>query len=241
MKRFVFAFIFMFLSGCATVPPAQYNYDSSRAYSKAYDEVWQSIVDYFAKRNTPIKTIEKASGIIATEDLNVPFQYKSGTIKSSYCDCGTPGGLNTYKQLLGRYNVFVKKVSDSETSVQVNTNYRASIWFGNNFLGWVNCASTGDLESSLHSHIEHQMKIAKGGIGVQIKDGTIISFLENSPAKEAGLMINDKIVEVNNIPVKSLGELISLLRGEPNTEVNLTVIRDDRKLNFIIKRQMLNF
>lgn len=238
MKRFMIAVIFVFLSGCATVPPAKYNFDLHRDYSKTYDEVWSSIIEYFANTNTPIKTVEKVSGIIVSDDMKIPFQPTVGTIQSIYCDCGTPGGFFYYKELLGNYNVFVKKVTDNETSVQINTNYKTQLWLTNNFQGWTNCPSTGLLESGLYAYLEQQLKIAKGGIGVGFKNNVIIAVFENSPAKAAGLMVNDKIVAINNTPIKSQAEILFLLRGEENSEVNLTILREDNQLNFTIHRYL---
>ncbi len=70
-----------------------------------------------------------------------------------------------------------------------------------------------------------------GGIGIEIgvRDDfpTVIAPMEDTPAFEAGLMPNDKIIKIGSEATRdmSLGAVIKRLRGEPGTEVTITIQR----------------
>lgn len=71
-----------------------------------------------------------------------------------------------------------------------------------------------------------------GGLGIEIamRDGvlTVITPLEDTPAWSAGIQPNDKIVEIEGGLTKdmSLSEAVKLLRGDPGTEVRITILRE---------------
>lgn len=74
-----------------------------------------------------------------------------------------------------------------------------------------------------------------GGVGIQIgiKDGmlTVIAPIEGTPAYMAGIKAGDKIIKINNEFTKdmSLHEAVSKMRGEPNTPVTITILREGWK------------
>lgn len=83
-----------------------------------------------------------------------------------------------------------------------------------------------------------------GGIGLEVgvRDGrlTAISPLSGTPAKRAGLLPGDTIIEVEGKATSqmSVGEAVSLIRGEIGTTVHLKVLRgkDEKPLSFAIVR-----
>ena len=70
-----------------------------------------------------------------------------------------------------------------------------------------------------------------GGIGAMMKkagDKALITEpYENSPAAKAGLKAGDKVIEIDgqNIADKTLDDLSEILKGQPNTEVELLIER----------------
>ena len=70
-----------------------------------------------------------------------------------------------------------------------------------------------------------------GGIGIQIgkRDGllTIISPMENSPAKKAGILAGDKIIKINDQSAyeMSMDDAAKIIRGKKGTEVTLSIDR----------------
>lgn len=67
---------------------------------------------------------------------------------------------------------------------------------------------------------------------------TIISPIQDSPAEKAGLLPGDKIIKVNgkDYKAKDLNEVSSIIKGEPGTEVELTILRDGKTFDIKVKR-----
>ena len=76
------------------------------------------------------------------------------------------------------------------------------------------------------------------GVGIEItqEDGLIkiVSPIEGSPADRAGLKTGDLITKIDSTAVKSLSlnEAVKRMRGEPNTKVDLTILRKDESRSF---------
>ncbi|WP_312306450.1 S41 family peptidase [Pulveribacter sp.] len=76
------------------------------------------------------------------------------------------------------------------------------------------------------------------GVGIEItqEDGLIrvVSPIEGSPAFRAGLKTNDLITKIDDTAVKglSLSDAVKRMRGEPNTQVTLTILRRDESRSF---------
>lgn len=70
-----------------------------------------------------------------------------------------------------------------------------------------------------------------GGLGMEVgmEDGfvKVVAPIDDTPAQRAGIESGDLIIKIDNKPVKglSLNEAIELMRGEVNTQVEITVVR----------------
>jgi carboxyl-terminal processing protease len=86
-----------------------------------------------------------------------------------------------------------------------------------------------------------------GGIGVEVDFSgdtvVVIAPIEGSPAHRAGIRPGDRIVAIDNVSIrgKSPDALIRQMRGEPGTEVLLTVRREkaDKLKYFKLKREVI--
>lgn len=86
-----------------------------------------------------------------------------------------------------------------------------------------------------------------GGLGVEIgiRDGvlTVISPIDGTPAEKAGVKGGDKIVKINGGLTRGikLNEAVKKLRGQPGTNVTLSVWREgtDKLLEFVITRSII--
>ncbi len=82
------------------------------------------------------------------------------------------------------------------------------------------------------------------GVGIQIAldEETdyirVISPIEDSPAFEAGIISQDLITAINGQSTKGmdLNEAVNLIRGEPDTQVTLTIQRGEKELDYEITR-----
>lgn len=92
-------------------------------------------------------------------------------------------------------------------------------------------------------NITIQFLSPRGIIGVTFErtnDGNVIitNIEENMPAEKAGLMDNDRVITVNGINVekKSPNYVSSKVKGTPNTNVTITIKRNDELYTYTITR-----
>lgn len=84
------------------------------------------------------------------------------------------------------------------------------------------------------------------GIGVEmgLRDGyvKVLRVLPDNPALRAGIMIGDIFYKVNGEEVYtwSTSEIAEVLRGEPGTEVTVTMARDGKEIEFKMNREEIN-
>ncbi|MDD3150680.1 MAG: S41 family peptidase, partial [Candidatus Gastranaerophilales bacterium] len=84
------------------------------------------------------------------------------------------------------------------------------------------------------------------GIGVNIakikEDIVIVHVIEDTPAQKVRLKNGDIITQVNGINIKgfSLRKVADLVRGNAGSTVNLTVLRNKKKLSIPITREEIN-
>jgi len=70
-----------------------------------------------------------------------------------------------------------------------------------------------------------------GGLGIiiQPRDGfvTVVTPIEDTPGFQAGILSGDRIIKIDgkNSEKMSTGDAVKLLRGEPDTEISITIFR----------------
>lgn len=105
-------------------PAKPSNVDNQVIVNAGVDEVWTKCVAYFVKRNYPIKTIDKVSGIIFTEEMSYE-KLKAFTESTppftSTLDCGgiPPGTENVVAMTPPTIvlHVIVEKIDNNRTKV----------------------------------------------------------------------------------------------------------------------------
>ena len=84
------------------------------------------------------------------------------------------------------------------------------------------------------------------GIGVVIQGGeeynTVIEVYEDSPAKKAGMHVDDVIIKVDGKDVKGMSgsDLAKIIRGKKGTKVVVTVKRGEEEVSLDIKRDVVD-
>ncbi len=87
-----------------------------------------------------------------------------------------------------------------------------------------------------------------GGLGIEVgmEHGfvKVISPIDDTPAQRAGVKAGDLIIRLDDKPVKGmdLSEAVKIMRGEPGTEITLTLMRakEDKPLKLTIKRDIIS-
>ena len=85
------------------------------------------------------------------------------------------------------------------------------------------------------------------GVGITIaKDEeteqiVVISPIEDTPAFEAGVLAKDVIVKIDGQSTEGMevNDAVQLIRGKPGTEVTLTILRDEREVDYPIVRKRI--
>ena len=86
-----------------------------------------------------------------------------------------------------------------------------------------------------------------GGLGIEVgmEDGfvKVIAPIEDTPAYRAGLKPGDLIIKLDETNVKgmTLNDAVKKMRGKPNSEVKLTILRKDeaQPLEFTLRRDVI--
>jgi len=87
------------------------------------------------------------------------------------------------------------------------------------------------LDADDYQQLQNDTEGQFGGLGlvVSMKDGyvTVVTPMEDTPGSRAGIMIGDRVVKVNGQSVDKipLDGVVNMLRGEPNTQVTMTIQR----------------
>ncbi len=91
------------------------------------------------------------------------------------------------------------------------------------------------LDSDAYKELQVGTSGKFGGLGIEVgmEDGfvKVITPIDDTPAAQAGVEAGDLIIRLDDTPVKglSLGEAVKIMRGDPGTDIVLTIVRKDEK------------
>ncbi len=154
IKLIAFFILCCWLISCTTyIAPVSRQIQNSFTFDKPFEIVWQSVIEVFAKLNLSIMNMEKASGLITTDWIS----FGSRDNITGYCSCGKLINEENKNVLVGdrrgRFNVYVKKVSDSSCELMVNAVFELA-----NINGPLHCESTGKLEAEIYKGVSAIIK-----------------------------------------------------------------------------------
>lgn len=147
-----------FLAGCATYPPPKGEIPDTRTYNNSDDKVWEAALETLAEQNIGVISAGKRSGEIVAEDRTVALrQFEPGRYDSKYCYCGSPPRYHDMRELVGEYRISVTPSSMDRTSVRIDVTYKAAIYSGERFTGWLPCPSKGIFEPFFLEELENRL------------------------------------------------------------------------------------
>lgn len=143
MRRF-FA-LALSLAACATAP-MPHEVQRSETINADAETTWTALISLFGERGWPIATIDKGSGLIATDWLKMP---------DGYADCGS-APLAHIVGTKGRFNIIARAVDDG-TRITVNAKFQQVRTLGDH-AGIVDCTSTGSVEAQIQGWVEERAR-----------------------------------------------------------------------------------
>ena len=131
-------------ASCAT-PPQIHEFQKTWTVPSSFDKTWSATVQLFAEHGWPIDTLEKDSGIIVSDWIQL-----NGSESAAFVDSGN-AGLAYVRSREAKFNVFIQN-EGANPSLTVNTNFREQ-WTFDQQVWYQECTSLGVLEARLHEEI----------------------------------------------------------------------------------------
>ena len=103
------------------------------------------------------------------------------------------------------------------------------------------------LDSKVFEELQINTSGEFGGLGIEVQMDNgfvrVVTPIDETPASRAGLKAGDLIMKLDDKPVKglSLDDAINLMRGEPGSDIILTVLREgeEQPLEFTLTRDII--
>jgi len=103
------------------------------------------------------------------------------------------------------------------------------------------------LDTAQYQDLQASTSGAFGGLGIEVgqEDGfvKVVAPIDDTPAAAAGIKAGDLILRLDNRPVKgmTLNEAVKLMRGEPGSDIVLTILREgeDEPFNITLTRAVV--
>lgn len=149
MRNSICTCILVLVWGCASYQPAvPTNFEREASIDRPFDEVWNKAVDFFANNDIPLKTVQKDSGLIATE-YGVALGVTS-------LDCGKAPLGSFLTDPTANVNVLVREANGAQVRVNVFGSATLAVQNMNGSMSpirKVRCESTGEIEAALIQYL----------------------------------------------------------------------------------------
>ncbi len=139
------------------------------------------------------------------------------------------------EQIMNSEWYFGKDIEDLETKVQDNGFYGMTSFEVDPHTTYMSAEEMSQYTTNLSGTYV--------GIGVQYYEFESGSFIiqrvfENSPAQKVGLEAGDIMIAVSGISIvgEDIKEISSMVMGNEGTEVTITILRDNKEMDFTMKR-----
>ena len=149
------------LAACTPTPPAPPAVRNGTTVQASFGKTWESVIDVFGERNISIKTLDRASGLIAAEPMTV------GTKDETLADCGKDWAGTVMYPTNATWNVLVRGDSTRST-IKANVRFirvGSARGFGNTNQVTEDCSTRGAWETAFEAQIKEraEKKAVTGG------------------------------------------------------------------------------
>ena len=159
--------------------------------------------------------VAKRAGMKVTEFF-IGFGPKIWSFRKGETEYGIKGiPAGAYVRVIGMNNLDPVEIQDEKRT------YRNAKFHQRFFL-----ASAGSIMHFLIALILLYAVLVGNGIKVDDSEWSVKEVLKNGPAEQMGVEEGDKIISVNQNPVGSWPEFVSLIAGSPNEFISLEILRD---------------
>ena len=136
--------------------------------------------------------------------------------------------LEAYSNITNNYYEDVDKNKLVENAIDSMLNY-----LGDSYTTYLDPSTSESLEERLSGTYE--------GIGIEIKNRTIVRVLDDTPAKRAGLEANDEIIAINGIDVinYTASALSVLIKNSEGEKIEIKVLRGEEEKTFYAEKETL--
>jgi len=207
LNIFILSFLIVSCGAPVLVKPVEPVFvEKERTIKKSFDIVWQDAVEWFATHNTPIKNLDKSSGLISTEYTDA----------AQYMNCGsgdyTFSGKVETSNHIGNFNVIIKKKNQKSTKVNINVfftctvdQYRYENLLSTNYVlvssTKANCSSTGVLEKEILDFLSKKESKGTAGYVQALPKSELIGNINSLNASKREIVVSTK-------RVLKIGELV---------------------------------
>lgn len=167
MKGIIFVFAVVFLiSGCATYAE-NYRKETQRNQKQEteivdtftvqapYGRTWKALVTTFAKKQYPIKMMDKESGVLTTEEILFEDNFPSFFADKEIQRISVRPSIFMAVWKAGKYQI---SVFLTEKGNQTELTLKCTIGAFNNINGWKQCESKGVIEKEVYDAVVTQLK-----------------------------------------------------------------------------------
>lgn len=131
--------VFGALAGCATPPDTEVIIDS-QVYDKSQAEVWSKLESFFASSSIPVKSSDKAAGVLQAE--------RHLERSSIYADCGSNEFASAGKSTLW-VKISLETLRGNKTRATVEVTFKAFRNYAGIAKKEIQCVSNGTLEAEI--------------------------------------------------------------------------------------------
>ena len=143
--------------------------------------------------------------------------------------------VSTYNDIVDSYYTEVNQDELLEAGINGMINYLGDPYAA--YMGKENAENFNDDVEGIYHGIGVELKYDE-----KTKKYIINKVFENSPSDKAGLKETDELIKINETDIRdtSMDSIASMVKGEDNTKVKITVIRDNKEMTFDVVRGIVD-